>query len=344
MKLHRALLVVFCLVCLVGVAYVNQATEGAGIKMTTSAQKLFESLTAEQKAKAAFEFDDKERTNWHFVPLQDKDKKPTRKGLPLGEMSGEQQKMAMDLVKTGTSADGYAKATAIMSLELVLRDLEKGGAMVRDPGWYFFSLFGTPSKTGRWGWRVEGHHLALNFVIDSGKVISATPTFFGANPAVMKRGPKIGERNLPEAEDRAKELLKSLTDEQLKIAQVDKQFEEIEQAKAGPTLGMPIGLAAEKMTEKQRSILQKLIESYASRLPEDIAVMELGEAKEAGIEKVHFAYAGPLEEGKPHSYRVHGPTFVIEFLNVQADSGGNPANHIHSCWRSMKGDFGLQAK
>src|SRR5947208_10146954 len=100
MKLHRTLLAVFCAICLVGIAYVSQATEGAGIKMSNTAQKLFESLSAEQKGKAAYDFDDKERTNWHFVPLQDKDKKSTRKGLPLGEMSDEQQKMAMDLIKT----------------------------------------------------------------------------------------------------------------------------------------------------------------------------------------------------------------------------------------------------
>src|SRR6516225_1829997 len=102
MKLYRALLVVFCIICLVGVAYVSQATQSTGIKMSNSAQKLCESFTAEQKAKACFDYDHKERTNWHFIPLQDKDKKPTRKGLPLGEMSEEQQRMAMDLIKSGT--------------------------------------------------------------------------------------------------------------------------------------------------------------------------------------------------------------------------------------------------
>src|SRR5207245_808404 len=126
--------------------------------------------------------------------------KPTRKGLPLVEMSDDQRKTAMELVKAGTSTEGYSKATTIMSLELILRELEKGGAVVRDPGWYFFSVFGTPSKTARWGWRVEGHHLALNFVVDGGKVLAATPTFFGANPAEIKAGPKKGQRTLPEAE------------------------------------------------------------------------------------------------------------------------------------------------
>ena len=344
MRLHRALLAMVSAAFLVGVAYVNQVTEGAGVKMTNSAQKLVESLSAEQKAKGILDFDDKERTNWHFVPLQDKDKKPTRKGLPLAEMSDDQRKMAMELVKAGTSPEGYTKATMIMSLELILRELEKGGAMVRDPGWYFFSVFGMPSKTGRWGWRVEGHHLALNFVVDGGKVLAATPAFFGANPAEIKAGPKKGQRTLPEAEDLAKDLFKSLDEGQHKAAYQNKQFEEIEQAKPAPSVGEPRGLSAEKMTQKQRELLQKLIESYANRLPAEVAEVELKEAKEAGLGKVYFAYAGGTEDGKQHTYRVQGPTFVIEFLNVQADSAGNPANHIHSCWRNIKGDFGMAAK
>ena len=45
-----------------------------------------------------------------------------------------------------------------------------------------------------------------------------------------------------------------------------------------------------------------------------------------------------------HTYRIQGPTFVIEFLNVQADSAGNQNNHIHSCWRRIDGDFGIKKK
>ena len=48
-----------------------------------------------------------------------------------------------------------------------------------------------------------------------------------------------------------------------------------------------------------------------------------------------------VEHATAHSYRVQGPTFVIELINEQKDSAGNPANHIHSSWRNVKGDFGL---
>src|SRR5204863_375511 len=78
-----------------------------------------------------------------------------------------------------------------------------------------------PSKTGKWGWRVEGHHLALNFTLDGSQIVSATPAFFGANPATVKDGPRKGLRTLAEAEDLARELFQSLDDSQKKVAYQD---------------------------------------------------------------------------------------------------------------------------
>jgi len=73
-------------------------------------------------------------------------------------------------------------------------------------------------------------------------------------------------------------------------------------------------------------------------------ILVWAQLKEAGIDKIHFAYAGSTQSGEPYTYRVQGPTFVVEFLNVQPDSAGNKANHIHSAWRNIKGDFGLPAE
>jgi hypothetical protein len=340
----RILIVLALTAALAGVAYVSQAPTSVGEKMTVAADKFLASLNADQKKKATFDFDSKERTNFHFVPLQDREKRPTRKGLPLQDMTAEQKALARELVRAGTSDSGYKKAITIMSLEAILRDLEKNGAMVRNPEWYFFTVFGTPSKAGKWGWRVEGHHLSLNFTVDRGKVLAATPAFFGANPADVKAGPRKGLRTLPEAEDLAKELFASLDEEQKKVAFHEKPFPEIEQAVPKPTkgYGQPQGLAAGKMKPSQQETLKKLIEGYAGRMPPEVAVRQLSDIKEAGLHKVHFAFnQADDKRGKPYTYRVQGPTFVIEFLNVQADSAGNPANHIHSCWRNIQGDFGL---
>jgi hypothetical protein len=326
---------------LIGAAVVAQKIEPTGTRMTQAAEAFLDSLSADQKAKAQFTFDDKERINWHFIPLQDKEKKATRKGLPLEAMNADQKKAALELVKAGTSAVGYEKATTIMSLEAILKELESKGQMVRNPDWYFFSVFGKPSKDGKWGWRVEGHHLSLNFTVDKGKVVSATPNFFGCNPATVKAGPKAGLRTLPLAEDLAIDLFKSLDDDQKKIAFKDKEFPEIEQGKAAPDVGAAQGLSAKKMNANQRATLVKLLKDYTSRMPDDVGKVELEQVEKAGVDDIHFAFAGGTEPGKPHTYRIQGPTFVVEFLNVQADSAGNAANHIHSSWRHTGGDFGI---
>jgi hypothetical protein len=345
MKRKQLLLVGIVAAGLVGAACLSKEEASPGERMCDSAATLVNSLNDEQKGKALIAFDDKERTNWNFVPLQDRQKNPTRKGLRFEQMSDEQQESAKALLRAGTSRSGFEKATTIMSLEAILADLEKGGAMVRKPGWYFVTIFGTPSKSGKWGWRIEGHHLSLNFVIDRGKIVASTPAFFGANPAEIKMGQRKGLRTLPDAEDLAKRLFASLDEGQRKIALHQGQFPEIEQGKPVAHPGEPKGLPAAEMNEKQRDLLVKLIQSYAERMPPDVAATEMAEVKSAGIDKIHFAFAQAADKpGKPYTYHVQGPTFLIEFLNIQADSAGNPANHIHSCWRDLKGDFGIAAK
>jgi hypothetical protein len=344
MTVRRLLLAVLAAAGLAGAAVVSREVEPAGAKMTSAADKLVASLDAGQKGKALFDFDEKERTNWHFVPLQ-RQKKPLRKGLPLGEMTAGQQEAALELVKAGTSPGGFGKATTIMSLEAILRELERNGPNVRDPGWYFFSVFGTPSRAGKWGWRVEGHHLSLNFTVDRGRVTGATPFFFGANPAEVRAGPRKGLRTLPEAEDPALELFAALDDEQRKVARQAGQFPEVEEAKPAPRVDTPVGLPAGRMTGAQRAILQRLLEGYAARMPREVGLAELAKVREAGLEKVHFAFAREDDKpGRPYTYRVHGPTCLIEFLKVQSDSANNPANHIHSVWRTLPSDFGLAVR
>jgi hypothetical protein len=329
------------LACLVGLAFMAKEAEGPGPQMVDAAAKLLGSLEGKQKEKASLEFDDPDRTGWYFTPQQ-KGGKPTRKGLPLEDMTADQKKLALELLRTGTSEEGYKKATGIMGLENILLALEKGKGPVRNPEWYFVTIFGKPTKTGKWGWRLEGHHLSLNYTLDAGAVVSATPCVFAANPAEVKSGKSKGLRVLPESMDDYAALRDSLDEGQKAVARQAKLHHEIKEAEPRPTVGAPKGLAGEKMTEKQQAALWKLVEGYASRLPADIARSELGRIKAAGAGKVHFAYAvDEKKPGKPHTYRVQGPTFVIEYINEQMDAAKNPANHIHSAWRNMAGDFGL---
>lgn len=341
MKSLRFGLALVVVAAVAGLAYVGQVTDSAGSAQVQAAEVFLGSLTQEQKEKATFPFDNKERTNWNFTPQQDASKRATRKGLPLEEMSAAQKQKALELVRAGTSQQGDETAKVIMSLEAILRDQEKSGKMVRNPEWYFFTVFGTPSKTGNWGWRVEGHHLSINVTLDGAHVVTQTPFFFGANPAIVKSGPKQGAKILGPAQDLAAQLFSSLSAEQRQTAEQAKPFPEPGEKTLSPKVGEPVGLPVAKMNPGQKELLVKLLQHYTGRMPRDIGMRELKMAADAGLDKIHFAYHGGVKDGEKRSYRVQGPTFVVEFLNEQADSAGNQANHIHSAWRRIKGDFGL---
>ena len=120
MKLVRLLLAPVAVGLLAGVAYVAQVSSPAGVRMTDAAARFLDGLTAEQKAKAIFPVDSPERLHWAFVPLQDPQKRPTRKGLRFEEMSAPQREAALALLQAGTSDRGYRQATTIMSLESIL--------------------------------------------------------------------------------------------------------------------------------------------------------------------------------------------------------------------------------
>jgi hypothetical protein len=97
----------------------------------------------------------------------------------------------------------------------------------------------------------------------------------------------------------------------------------------------PEGIKASAMTAAQRDHLMKILDAYAGLMAPDIAADRMAKVKKAGIENIAFAWAGSIERGQKHYYRVQGPTFLIEFDNTQ-----NDGNHVHSVWRDFNGDFG----
>jgi hypothetical protein len=95
------------------------------------------------------------------------------------------------------------------------------------------------------------------------------------------------------------------------------------------------GLAAADMSAEERQQLRELIGLYVGRLVSSSAREVLARLDSAGFEKVRFAWAGGIEPGQPHYYRVHGPTLLIEYDDTQ-----NDANHIHTVYRDLERDFG----
>jgi hypothetical protein len=316
---------------IVGLAlWAGAQIEPSGSRMAQAADRFLTSLSDAQSAKATYPFDSPERLNWHFIPR-------ARKGVSIKELSSEQRALAFGLIQSGLAGAGFLKATTIMSLEQILKELEKGSGPVRDPELYFLTIFGKPLDRGQWGWRVEGHHLSLNFVLENGKIIAATPAFFGANQAEVRQGPRQGLRTLADREDRALRLIQALDDGQRKSATfADKVPGEIRAANTPqPPTDAAVGIAFADLNGDQKNMLRGLIESYAEDMPLEVAHAWLDEIAKAGVDGVRFAWAGPGDRTQGHAYRLQGPTFLIEFNNTQ-----NGANHIHSVWRNMLGDFG----
>lgn len=298
--------------------------------MADAANAFVASLTPEQRAQATFAFNADERLNWHFIPR-------VRKGLPLRDMTGEQKQLAHALLAAGLSQQGYIKASSIMSLDQVLKVMEGGKGPMRDPEGYFFSVFGEPSATGTWGYRIEGHHVSQNFTIVNGKVQGA-PSFFGTNPAEILEGQRKGLRVLAREEDLARQLVKSLTADQKKTAVVSAEAPKdilTEASRKAALNGQPSGLAISKMTGPQRAIFQSLMDEYCRNMTDQIDLVREDQIAKAGG-NIYFAWAGGEDPGQGHYYRIQSPSFLVEFDDTQ-----DHANHIHSVWRDFEGDFGL---
>ena len=328
------------------------SAERSSATMLSAATKFAASLTPDQRQKASFGFDADERMHWPFIPTGPPPMFP-RNGLTIKEMTEPQRKLAHDLLKASLSQRGYLTASSIMDLETVLGALEaaqraaapppaagappRNAPIVRDSERYFFSIFGTPSAKDTWGWRVEGHHVSLHFTIVNGAMVATSPTFFGSNPAEVREGPKKGLRILGAEEDTARDLLMSLDTSQREKATVDKTApgDMLTMANVDIKPLSPSGLLAEAMTAGQREQLMKLLDVYIGFMPADVAAERLARVKKTGVEKIGFVWAGPIERGQKHYYRVQGPTFLIEYDNTQ-----NDGNHIHSVWRDFNGDFG----
>ena len=297
--------------------------------MAAAADQWLASLDAPQRAAAVFPWREGERANWDYVPRP-------RKGLTLKAMTAAQRGLARALLASGLSRHGWEKATNIMTLELILRDLE-GGNPGRDQELYYFSIFGRPDPGGTWGWRVEGHHLSVNVTMINGKLFSVTPSFFGSNPAEVKTGPRQGLRILAEEEDLGRQLVASLNDEQKRAAVIaataPREIITGAQRKVSPL--KTAGIAAAQLTSPQRDQLTALIKAYVSRCRTELAEEDWRKIQAAGLDRVYFAWAGGLQRGEGHYYRVQGPTFLLEYDNTQ-----NDANHVHSVWRDFENDFG----
>jgi hypothetical protein len=314
---------------LAATAAVARAGEPALADPDKAAQAFLAVLRPALRSECVFPIDSEDRTVWSYLPGR-------RRGLTLKKMNAAERAAAHGMLRASLSPRGYEKTAGVLELEAILRDLETFGGLSRDPELYYLAIFGDPASARPWGWRFEGHHVSLNFSSADGRIVAATPAFFGAHPARVESGPRAGWRLLPEEEDLARQLLGSLDPAQRKKAIFEVSApSDIILSPGRRSVPDPAGLSWAEMSEAQRATLGRLIDAYVGNLRADVAEAQRRKIEKAGLDAVRFGWAGGTRVGEGHYYRIQGPTFVIEYDNTQ-----NGANHVHSVYRDLEDDFG----
>jgi hypothetical protein len=312
----------------------NRDSDGADDKPQSSdaqaaAQSLLKALPESKHSQARLPFESDERTNFNYVPMK-------RAGIPLADLDANQQTLVDSLLRSVLSPKGFETAKGIVQHESILAEIENNPRR-RDPGLYYTVVFGDPGPRAPWAWRFEGHHLSVNATNVAGQNQIVAPLFMGSHPARVSTGPKAGLRLLAAEEDVARALIQMLPGERRTQAILsDSAFSDIVTRNDPKVRSLNVeGLAASEMSAAEQEQLRKLLRVYSDRLTESAAREQLARIEQVGFAKLHFGWAGSIEVGKPHYYRLHGPTVLIEYDNTQ-----NGANHIHTVWRDLERDFG----
>ena len=202
-------------------------------------------------------------------------------------------------------------------------------------------IFGDPAS-GTWSWRIGGHHLSLHRTFVDGSLTSATPSFFGCDPADTRLLGGHLLRPLAVYEDLGRELVHALPDAvasphaPIDMASGNRPF----LAEGDSTMNLfalmrggsgdpPEVDPAIPLTREPKGVtspeLQPLVDAFAEQVP-DLEIDASG---------MRFLWAGGIEKGEPHYYRLQDDRWLIEYDNVQRG-----VNHIHTVVRSWRGDFG----
>jgi len=334
--------VAFCLFISPAMAHESEHWQSAH-QMTEAANALISSLDTEQKKTAIFPLDDTGRATWSNLPII----MVRPGGLLVSDMNTEQRIAVHKLLRASMSSQGYAKFAGIMrledqahldALERLKNDsdappIRQAFADAYDSTNYAIAIFGEPGKK-HWGWKIAGHHAAVNFTVADGQV-GFTPTFLGSNPMVVKGGKHAGLMVLPQEGQRGIELMQSLRPAQQGVAKVaeEKPKDVIEGPGRRASLSTFEGLKASQLSPDQMKLLKVLVSEYVGNSDFDTAAAQLTLIENAGWGELWFSWRGPVDSAGRFYYRVHGPRILIEYIRQNE-------NHDHTIVRDPKNDYG----
>lgn len=309
------------------------ATAADTTELDERARAFLAALDDDERDDATWAFAEAERQDIHYAPI-------SLDGLRHGDLGETAHGLGEDLLAATLSARGLEKVRAIRLLE---RDIRENETVLlrpfglRDPGRYFWALFGDPSTTAPWGYRYEGHHLSINVAAVPGSSPATTPLFLGAQPRLVPEGmPSAGVAALGEEERLARELYASLDDAQRVAATLAYQAGRGHMIGQVATLASPppIGLARVSMTDEQRATLDAFLDYFAGFWNEEIAAARRADI-DAAREGLHFAFVAADDPAFAFYTRVSGPGLLLEIDNTE---GGD---HVHAVWHQPTADFGI---
>ena len=310
------------------------STKPSIVALATVMKNFRASLSSELLADASFPLGHKESYSWtNLPPGRDED----RGGIRFGELSINQLTRFYEVLNVFLSDDGYTKVS------LITKDTEKPLSNINPSFWasnlYYIALFGNPETDGSWGFQLDGHHLALNFLVH-GDAVFIVPAFIGTRLATVN-----GTEVLENERGNAFALLNSLDENQrTKAIQTGRRRLQVGPGRStDPFLNhdysefVGVGLKASEMNASQKESLRNLIKTYVYNLETEFADIWMTDI-DAGLDDTYFVWIGGTTINDPIYYRVFNPAVWIEFNN---ESG---LDHIHTITRAPNGnDYGIFA-
>jgi len=286
---------------------------------TERANKLLAAFNNDSLKVLQLPFNDTLRTHWERLPGE-------RLGLKLSHFT-EAQKIALhELLRSCLSTQGYLTVTAVMFNEDIQQKFEPN--LGRNE--YWVEVFGSPSATDYWSWKLEGHHLSLNFTFQGNQMISNSPFLMSTNPAnSITDSARAGLVILYKEEEMGRALVNSLNQEQLIKGYSNRKKTDIvysEQDKRNIVVPNE-GIYFNELNTQQQQLLQQLVAEYFANFNPG----EIPSVNAFCNKKLRFFYVDHREKGKPHYYRFENGRQIIEYENYD--------NHIHCFWRTDN-DFG----
>lgn len=302
-----------------------------------AARTYLAALSPEQREQSRFRMDDISWRHWsngarYFL----------RHGLCLEDLDDLSRERVLAVIRSSLSEAGYRQIVDLMHLNRTIGEI-RGEENLLNEWMYWFSVYGAPESDGPWGWQLDGHHVCVNCTFVGDQMV-LTPTFLGAEPVIAEAGKYQGTAAFRREETVGRDLYRSLTPDQRKLAVLAEEMPrglfvgafrdnyELEYH------GVPLG----ELTAQQRALSTELLGLYVNQAGPGHARVRMDEVLKHEDE-TYFSWVGDPEF--VFYYRLHSPVILIEFEHqrgVMFDNDVPLPLHIHTVVRTPNGnDYGV---